>query len=193
MRGGLIIVNLSPRPNYEKRWSCGCGKRCLMSVDRKTKYDMRYKIREAASVDIPHILKIMPRLAEFELPPRRTPEMFWSEDTKLLQTWGAGDAPHCFVHVADSAGDVVGVTIVTLGEEFFDHTPSAHLEVVCVAKSADSHGIGRALIANAELEAQKRGAGSLSLHVVANNKRARHVYQKIGFTEELVRCIKHFE
>ena len=154
---------------------------------------MDFVIREAVSADIPHILKIMPRLAEFELPPRRTSEMLWSEDAKLLKRWADGDAPHCFVHVADCDGSVVGVTIVTLGEEFFDHTPSAHLEVVCVAKSADGHGVGRTLIANAEAEAQQRGAGSLSLHVVANNRRARHVYQKIGFTEELVRCIKHFD
>ena len=154
---------------------------------------MDYIIREAVSADIPAILPIMHRLAEFELPAKRTPDMFWSEDAKLLAAWGKGDAPHCFVHVADASGQVVGVTIVTLGEEFFDHTPSAHLEVVTVAKSADGHGIGRALIDNAEAEARKRGAGSMSLHVVANNERARHVYQRIGYTEELLRCIKHFE
>ncbi|MGB1253111.1 MAG: GNAT family N-acetyltransferase [Candidatus Promineifilaceae bacterium] len=154
---------------------------------------MNYIIRDATSADISTILQIMPRLAEFDLPARRSAEVFWSEDAKLLKRWGAGDAPNCFVHVADANGVVVGVTIVTLGEEFFDHSPSAHLEVVCVAKSADGHGLGRVLIDNAETEARKRGAGSMSLHVVANNKRARHVYERIGYTEELVRCIKHFD
>lgn len=155
---------------------------------------MSVTIREATAADFRTILTIIERLAEFELPAKRTPEMFWSEDAKLFEAVFNGTAPNSFAHVAcDSDGTILGVTLVTLREEFFDHSPSAHLEVIAVAHEADGRGIGKQLMAHAETEARKRGAGSLSLHVVVNNHRARHVYKKIGFTEELIRCIKHFD
>lgn len=155
---------------------------------------MDYVIREAKSADVPTLIILFKRLAEFELPPKRSPEVFYAMDVKMLEAWERGETPNVFVHVAEGAdGTLLGVTMVSLQEEFFDHSPSAHLEVVAVAQSADGLGVGKALIANAESEARTRGAGSMSLHVVANNERARHVYKTIGYNEELIRCIKHFE
>ena len=154
---------------------------------------MDYLIREGTTADLPAIYNIIKRLAEFELPPRRAPEMFWSEDAALFAKWAAGAADHIFVHVAQSeTGEIWGVAMASMGEEFFDHSPSAHLEVVSVASAADGRGVGKALIAQVEASAKKRGAGSLSLHVIRNNHRARHVYKKLGFEEEMIRCIKHF-
>ena len=154
---------------------------------------MDYFIREGTAADLPAIYEIIKRLAEFELPAKRTPDMFWSEDAALFAQWAAGAAEQIFVHVAQSdTGEIWGVAMASMGEEFFDHSPSTHLEVVAVATQADGRGVGKALLANVETEAKKRGAGSLSLHVVGNNHRARHVYKKLGFNEELIRCIKHF-
>ena len=154
---------------------------------------MDYVIRAANSADIPHIKQIMLRLAEFELPPKREPKHFYTGDLELLDEWVDGIAPNVFVHVAERKGRILGVTMVTMGEEYFDHSPSAHLEVAAVSRDGDGRGIGKALIANAEREAQARGARSMSLHVVRNNARARHVYKQLGYEEELIRSIKHFD
>ncbi|MEM7332232.1 MAG: GNAT family N-acetyltransferase [Chloroflexota bacterium] len=152
---------------------------------------MTIKIRPATPTDIDSIMTLMPRLAEFELPENRKPEYFWQEDAKVLQEWATGEKSNVFVLVGvDEREKILGVTIVSMGDEFFSHEPSAHLEVVTVAKEADGSGLGRRLIVASEAEAKKRGALSMSLHVVKNNHRARHVYEKIGYTEELIRAIK---
>ena len=43
-------------------------------------------------------------------------------------------------------------------------------------------GIGKALLNAAEHAAKENGATSMTLHVFANNTRARHVYEKLGYT-----------
>ena len=154
---------------------------------------MKFTIREAVSADIPRMKEIMIRLAEFEMPAKRKPEHFYAADDQMVSDWGSGKAPNVFGHVAVADGEIVGLTFVTMKEELFDHSPSAHLETVAIDKSVDGHGLGKILIDNAESEARKRGAGSMSLHVLHNNFRARHVYKKIGYEEEMIRCIKHFD
>lgn len=155
---------------------------------------MKFIIREAVSADIPRIKQIMKRLGDFEMPTNRQPHHFYQADDKLLSDWQAGKLPNVFGHVAVSSEDdvIIGLTFVTMREDIFDHAPSAHLEIVAIASEADGIGLGKTLIANAESEAQQRGARSMSLHVIHNNRRARHVYEKIGYEEEMVRCIKHF-
>jgi RimJ/RimL family protein N-acetyltransferase len=39
---------------------------------------------------------------------------------------------------------------------------------------------------------RKLGARSISLHVFASNSRARAVYERLGYSGELIRYIKHF-
>ena len=153
---------------------------------------MTFTIRLATPKDAPHIQKLLPRLANFPLPPNRKAEYFYSYDSNLLKKWANNDAPDVFVHVAAKNNQILGATIVSLGKEFFSGGSSAHLEVLVVADGAEGQGIGKALLANAEQASQKRGALTMSLHVVGNNQRARQLYQHVGYDEELIRCIKHF-
>ena len=92
----------------------------------------------------------------------------------------------------DDAGTLFGFTITRMGDEFLSHEPSAHLEVLLVTKVAEGKGIAKALIHAAEENAQRHGAKSMSLHVIGTNKRARQVYQHLGYYEEIIRNIKHF-
>ncbi len=155
---------------------------------------MTYTIRAATPNDIDHILPLFPRLADFDVPPKRNPQHLWAGDAHLLKQWGQGEVPNCLVKVAtDEQNTVLGVAIVSLREELLSHEPSAHLEVLVIAKQADGQGLGKALLNAAEQAAQDNGAMSMTLHVFANNIRARHIYQKSGYSEELIRSIKHFD
>ena len=152
---------------------------------------MRYTIREAASHDAEAMLALLPRLAAFEVPARRVAEDLWRGDERMLRAWLAGDAPDCILRVAAGADDgVLGLCLTRLRPELLSAEPSAHLEVLAVAATAEGRGIGRALIVDAEARAGERGARSMTLHVFAANERARGVYEGLGYDGELIRYIK---
>ena len=138
------------------------------------------------------MLDLFPRLAAFTLPERRAAEDLWRGDTDLLRLWSTGQAPQCLVQVAvNSEQTILGVVMAQLREELLSHEPSAHLEVIVVRDEAEGQGIGKALIQSMEQAVGERGACSITLHVFANNTRARAVYERLGYSGELMRYIKH--
>lgn len=152
---------------------------------------MKFRIREALPDDGDAMLALMPRLTDFDVPPTRNPDDLWRDDAKLLKRWLENEA-ECLVQVAADGQDrLLGFTMVTLRPELLSHEPSAHLEVIVVSKSAEGSGVARALLDAAETDARSHGAGSLTLHVFANNARARKFYDRNGYDGELMRYIKH--
>ena len=154
---------------------------------------MSVTIEPANPQDYDEMLALFPRLASFELPNDRNPDHLWGGDAEMLRDWATAGNEDCLVNVAkETDGTIVGLTMVTLGEELLSHAPSAHLEVIVVAESAEGRGVGKVLLETAEATARERGAQSMSLHVFVTNARARRAYKRAGFDEELIRCIKSF-
>ncbi len=152
---------------------------------------MSFHIRSAVGEDGDAILALMPRLASFDVPKSRNPVDLWRSDAAIFQRWLDGQAPECFVHVAeDNVQRVIGFTLVSLRPELLSHEPSAHLEAIAVGEGAEGMGVGQALLAAAEAEARAKGAKTVSLHVFAVNARARDFYEKSGYNGELLRYIK---
>lgn len=54
---------------------------------------------------------------------------------------------------------------------------------IALRPTATGHGLGRALLREALLLARDRGDSAVSLAVDFGNDRARHVYEKLGFTD----------
>lgn len=137
------------------------------------------------------MLSLFPRLADFSLPERRVPEDLWSGDAKLLERWAKGDLEQAIVLVALDQGEtVVGVSFAQMRAEALSGSAAAHLEVLAVAKTAEGRGVGSALMAATEQAVKDLGANYLTLNVFSRNTKARGLYQKLGFDEELIRCIK---
>lgn len=156
-----------------------------------------FTTRAATAADLDAMLALLPRLADYELPANRTSDMFWQGDAELLRTWSTepvnadGTAGVVTVRVGVNVDDTpVAVAIVSLNDDHFSHELNAHLEVLVVAPEADGHRVGRTLIAEMETWSAAQGAQTMSLHVLGNNHRARAVYAKIGFDEEMIRAIK---
>ncbi len=150
-----------------------------------------YAIRTATTADQDGLLPLLPRLAAFDLPESRVPEDLWKSDEKLLRRWLAGQAPECIVQIAvDPAETVLGLALVSLRPELLSNQPSAHLEALAVAAEAEGQGIGKALLHAVEQAARDRGALTMTLHVFASNSRARHVYERAGYTGQLIRYTK---
>lgn len=154
---------------------------------------MAVSIRRASIDDADALRALMPRLAEFSLPPGREARDLWKHDLKLLERWVEEQQEDCRIHVAIDDDDAVcGLAIVTMRPELLSLAPSAHLEALAVASGYEGQGAGGRLLEAAEDDARKQGAESLSLHVFAVNKRARALYEKAGFDGELMRYIKVF-
>lgn len=152
-----------------------------------------FEIVNATADDVPNMLPHFPRLADFELPPKRQAKDLWEGDAHSLEQWGADEEPNLLVQKAvNQVGDLLGFTLTRLREEMLSHAPSAHLETLVVTKAAEGKGVAKALMQAAEENAQAHGATSMSLHVIATNQRARQIYQHLGYYEEIIRNIKHF-
>lgn len=152
---------------------------------------MSFHVREAGAGDGEAILALMRRLASFDVPESRNPVDLWRSDAAMFEQWRNGEAPECFVHVAeDETQKVIGFSLTSLRPELLSHEPSAHLEAIAVSEDAEGMGVGQALLAAAEDEARAKGATTITLHVFAVNTRARGFYEKSGYDGELMRYIK---
>ena len=80
--------------------------------------------------------------------------------------------------------------MISFRKELLSGDPSAHLEVLALDQPAEGHGIATALMQETERLATANGALSMSLHVFANNTRARSLYERQGFDGELLRYHK---
>jgi ribosomal protein S18 acetylase RimI-like enzyme len=156
---------------------------------------MSYTIRtaipeELADEELADVVSLLPRLANFNVPEHRTAESLWHGDRDLIQDWAAGNRADVVVLVALINDEIAGVAVASDREELLSHEPAAHLEVLLLAKSAEGNGIGTALLSSMEAAVVARGARSLSLHVFANNTRARALYERTGFDGEIMRYYK---
>ncbi|MEO1575891.1 MAG: GNAT family N-acetyltransferase [Pseudomonadota bacterium] len=137
------------------------------------------------------IMALLPRLAAFELPPKRNPKHLWEGDAALLERWFDGEAPNVRVLAAtDDDSALAGAAMLSLRPELLSHEPSAHLEALAVSPDHEGRGVGSALLDACHARARDEGARSITLHVFDTNQRARQLYQRKGYTPELRRCIK---
>ncbi len=158
---------------------------------QKNKTQREPNIRPAKSTDRNAILAMLPQLADFNLPQGRDPKHLWAADADLADAVLNNRAPDTFCHVAVNSNDQpIGLILVSLRPEMLSCTPSAHLEAIVVHPDARGKGLGRLLLTYAEAAAKQHGAQSLTLHVFANNTRARALYDSHGFNSELIRAIK---
>jgi ribosomal protein S18 acetylase RimI-like enzyme len=152
---------------------------------------MEYRIRPARPSDLDAMCELLPRLADFDIPPGRVPEHLWRADEKVLKAWAAGEDRSCLVHVAEGREkNILGVAMARLRPELLSAEPSAHLEILMVAKAAEGYGIGKALVSASEFTARVHGAKSMTLHVFRTNSRARTMYSELGYDGELIRYTK---
>jgi len=152
---------------------------------------MQIETRVANTSDAQAIASLLPRLAAFDpLPPGRDREQLWLPDLHGLQAWASGDEPGTSVRVATLRVEVVAAGIVTYGPDPFTSELNAHLLAIVVDPLVDGHGVGQRLMSELDTEARQRGALTMSLNVFAANERARALYQRLGFHEELIRAVR---
>ena len=147
-------------------------------------------IRPATPDDTGFILSLAPRFVGFALPKgRRTRETLAGIRADIERALrDALPSDHFFV--AEDGGKRVGFLHLQVQGDFFSGARACHISDLAVATGQDGRGIGRALLAHAETWASANHCKLLTLGVFPGNTRARGLYERAGFTTELLRMAK---
>lgn len=146
------------------------------------------RIRPAQPTDAAFVRAQVPRLAAFGPPAWRDPDQMTQVDTLELNRALLHPAPGESVWIAETDRPV-GLLQLTVNTDYYQQT-HGYITNLIVAEAAEGQGVGRVLLAHAEVWARAEGYATLSLSVFAQNTAARALYQKAGFGEDIIRCVK---
>jgi GNAT superfamily N-acetyltransferase len=148
-------------------------------------------IRAARSDDRPFLLGLLPRLAEFNLPPWRTGAEIVAGEERTVSSALAQLPPDAELLVAEGPeGERLGFIYLETETDYFRGQAYTHIGILAVDRSGEGTGVGRALIEAAEERARKRGDPFVTLNVFERNAHARAVYERLGYAPEVVRYVK---
>lgn len=149
------------------------------------------RIRPAAPEDASWLLPMSSRLHDFGPPPFRPREQMdraVADDIgSTLET--ASEAAAVFV-VEDPLGAALGFVHVRTLQDYFTAEAHGHVSDLVVAEGAEGRGAGRALMAAAEAWSMSRGHRLLTLNVFDENRRARALYERLGYRPDTIRMVK---
>jgi ribosomal protein S18 acetylase RimI-like enzyme len=147
---------------------------------------MDVTLRLAAAGDATAVRALADRLAEFDLPPWRTPGSIAAADAAAMLASIDARSDDDQVFIAEREGVAVGCVHVLADTDFFG-VRHAHISVLAVSRAAEGTGVGRLLMTRAEEWTAARGLTLLTLNVFAHNGRARRFYEMAGFEPEMVK------
>lgn len=152
---------------------------------------MMATIRPALPTDEAALLVLLPRLADFPVPPWRTAGEIAAADRRILL-----DALHrpaggtsILVAVGDE-DEVLGYVFSSTKTDYFTGECHGHVEVLALAPEAEGRGLARRLMEAAEAWATGIGYRRMTLNVFATNTRARGLYDRLGYGEETMHYVK---
>jgi GNAT superfamily N-acetyltransferase len=139
--------------------------------------DASFTIRAAERRDLPAIVHLIGRLAEFE------------KLTHLMQATPETLAPHLFgarpvaeALVVDSGAEVVAFALFFTNFSTFLAKPGLYLEDLFVEPEQRDRGIGKALLTRLAQIAAERGCGRFEWSVLDWNENAIRFYERMGAT-----------
>jgi len=149
------------------------------------------RIRTAVASDRALILGLAPRLVEFGQPAGRDAAQMIERDREVLAASLDDTAAGSEIFVAENDdGVALGFIHLTTANDYYANSETAHVADIIVTEAAARHGVGTALLDLAEDWARRRGFAMLTLNVFLDNHGARALYERCGFREEWIRCIK---
>lgn len=148
-------------------------------------------LRPFISSDTNFIESLIPRFSEFDLPTWRQKDEI--DNTNLASLKKAMETPESgsAIYIAeDEAGKRAGFLHLQTQTDYFNGDKVAYISDIAVDSAFEGQGVGRILLDKAEAWAREQGCSLLTLYVFSNNSRARKVYEKLGFKEEVTKYVK---
>jgi ribosomal protein S18 acetylase RimI-like enzyme len=144
-----------------------------------------FSIRPGRPPDEARILAIADRLAAFG-PTTRPAVEIASRERRALAEALARPAPGSALLVADDLQlGLVGILLLETRRDYFTDEPHGHVAILAVAREAEGHGLGKALLKAAEEWGQAQNFRRLTLSVFVDNRRATALYARQGWRPEL--------
>ena len=157
----------------------------------KTNLDCAVRIRPADVSDRDFIFSLLPRLIEFEIPSCRTLEQMTAGDKRVIERVLSTNPSGTAVFIAqDDDGESLGFIHLTSAVDYYTEEKHGHISDIVVASAGEGRGVGRLLMAAGEEWAHAQGYRLLTLNVFVQNTRARKLYEKLGFGEDMLKYIK---
>ncbi|HEY6977623.1 MAG TPA: GNAT family N-acetyltransferase [Chitinophagaceae bacterium] len=148
-------------------------------------------IRPASIEDKEFVLSLLPRLSEFGPPPWRNRIQMINVDTRILIDKLTNRPAGTAIFIAqDSNGVPLGFIHLQTGSDYYNSEKHGHISDVIVAPEGEGKGIGRMLVEKAEEWARSQGYRWLTLSVFAQNVRAREVYERLGYGQDIIKYVK---
>jgi ribosomal protein S18 acetylase RimI-like enzyme len=152
---------------------------------------MNIHIRPFNSLDVNFIESLIPRFSEFDLPAWRQRDEIDSTNLASLKKAMETPEPDSTIYIAeDESGKPAGFLHLQIQTDYFNGEKVGYISDIAVDSSFEGQGIGRILLAKAEEWARAEGCHLLSLYVFSSNSRARKIYEKLGFNEEVTKYVK---
>jgi ribosomal protein S18 acetylase RimI-like enzyme len=149
------------------------------------------RTRPASVRDREFIISLLPRLEEFGPPPWRDAAQMLATDIQVLSDKLINLPSGTAIFIAeDDQGLALGFIHLQTGKDYYYHEAHGHIADLIVAPEGEGRGIGRILIEQGEEWARSQGFRWLTLSVFAQNTRAREVYQRLGYGEDILKYVK---
>ncbi len=147
-------------------------------------------VREARRADRAFVLETARRLADFELPPWRAIPEIVAGEVRTLDGFFRTPPAGTVLLLAEADGAPLGFAYVETGRDYFSGQGHAHIGILAVARESEGLGVGSALIEASEEWARKIGLARITLNVFERNRRARGLYERLGYLPETLRYTK---
>lgn len=156
--------------------------------------DLAIQIRPASAADKDFLISLVPRLTEFGPPAWRDAAQLTAFDAQVLSDRLANPPKGTVIFIAEDAdGTALGFIHLRVGTDYYNHEEHGHIEDLIVAPEGEGRGIGRMLMEKGEEWARAQGYGWLTLSVFAQNLRARELYGRLGYGEDIIKYVKELD
>lgn len=152
---------------------------------------MAIQIRESIPEDNEFIVSLVERFSEFELPEWRQADEINNANRMSLQRALEQPQPGSAIFIAeDEAEGPVGFIHLETQTDYFSGEKHGYISDLAVSKSFEGRGIGRILLETAETWTRTKGYRLLTLYIFSGNTHAQRIYEKNGFSQEVVKYVK---
>jgi ribosomal protein S18 acetylase RimI-like enzyme len=152
---------------------------------------MAIQIRQHKPSDNEFILALISRFSEFELPEwRQRAEIDGTNQASLERALSQPGNDSAIFIAEDENGKRAGFIHLQTETDYFRDEKYGYISDLAVDAAFEGQGIGRQLLETAEEWARTKKYRLLALYVFSGNRRARLLYEKYGFKEEVIKYVK---